>query len=141
MRIVCDTNVVLSGVLFGGHSRTILRLISEGHIEGFTSIALLAELESVLMRPKFGLMAREVAAIIDLVSRTFALVLPGEPVDVVTADPDDNAVIEAALAAKAGIIVSGDKHLLELGTFRHLRIMSPADLLKELRGESAETDR
>lgn len=132
MKIVCDTNVVLSGVLFGGPCRAILRLISEGRLKGFTSIALLAELETVLLRPKFGLTVREVEAIIDLVSQTFVLVLPTEAVAVFTDDRDDDAVIEAALAAKAEVVVSGDRHLLALKTFRDMRIMTPASLIEEL---------
>lgn len=137
MRIVCDTNVILSGVLFGGHCRTILRLVSEGRLEGFASTALLAELERVLLRPKFGLTVREVEAIIDLVRQTFILVLPTELVAVVTDDPDDDAVLEAAIAADAEVVVSGDKHLLDLAAFREIRILTPASLIKELGGQQA----
>jgi putative PIN family toxin of toxin-antitoxin system len=93
---------------------------------------LLAELETVLLRPKFGLTVREVEAIIDLVSQTFVLVLPTESVAVVTDDPDDDAVIEAALAANAEVVVSGDRHLLDLKTFRDTRIMTPASLIEVL---------
>lgn len=137
MRIVCDTNVILSGVLFGGHCRTILRLVSEGCLEGFTSTALLAELEGVLLRPKFRLTVREIEAILDLVRQTFVLVLPGETVAVVADDPDDDAVLEAAIAADAEVVVSGDKHLLDLGTFRDKRIIPPASLIKEMSGQQA----
>ncbi|TVR00175.1 MAG: PIN domain-containing protein [Desulfovibrionales bacterium] len=55
MRLVCDTNVLVSGFLFGGHCRRIIRLISEGRIDGFITSALTAELEGILQRPKFGL--------------------------------------------------------------------------------------
>ncbi len=133
MRIVCDTNVILSGILFGGHCRSILRLISEGRLEGFTSTALLAELERVLLRPKFSLTVTEVEAILDLIRQTFVLVLPTESVAVIMDDPDDNAVIEAAIAANAEVVVSGDRHLLALEAFRGCRIIPPASLIKELR--------
>lgn len=135
MRVICDTNVIVSGVLFGGHCRAILRLVSEGRLEGFTSTALLIELEGVLLRPKFGLTVREVAAVVDLVRQTFVLVLPTESVVVVTDDPDDDAVLEAAVAANAQVVVSGDKHLLDLETFRGSRIITPASLIKELSGQ------
>ena len=134
MRIICDTNVIVSGVLFGGRCRAILRLVSEGRLEGFISTALLIELEGVLLRPKFGLTAREVEAIVELVRQSFSLVLPTESVVLVADDPDDDAVLEAAVAANAQVIVSGDKHLLDLKMFRDSRIITPASLIKELSG-------
>jgi len=126
MKVVCDTNVLLSGFLFGGHCRTIIRLASEGRIEAFISSSLLAELENVLARPKFGLTAAEITAIIDLVRQTFVPVSPIESITVVAEDPDDDAVLEAALAAGAVVVVSGDSHLLDLREFRGIRIVSPA---------------
>ena len=135
MRIVCDTNVLLSGFLFGGHCRTIVRLISEARIDGFISSALVAEFEGVLLRPKFGLTANQVGATIDLVRQTFVLVSPAESVAVVKDDPDDDAVLEAALAASAELVVSGDSHLLDLVEFRGIRIVSPACLMREIRGQ------
>ena len=132
MRVVCDTNVLISGFLFGGHCRTIIRLISEGQIDGFISSALVAEFEGVLLRPKFGLTANQVGAVIDLVRQTFVPVSPAESVNVIKGDPDDDAVLEAALAAGAEVVVSGDSHLLDLSEFRDIRIVSPASLLKEI---------
>ena len=134
MRLVCDTNVLLSGFLFGGHCRTIIRLISEGRIDGFISSALVTEFEGVLLRPKFGLTADEVGAVIDLVRQTFVPVSPAESVTVVKEDPDDDAVLDAALAANAEVVVSGDHHLLDLREFRGIRMVSPASLLKEVQG-------
>ena len=131
MKLVCDTNVLVSGLLFGGHCRAILRLVSEGRADGFTSGALLAELEGVLIRPKFGLGRRQVAAAVDLVRQTFVVVAPTERVHVVLDDPDDNAVLEAALAADADAIVSGDAHLLDVGAFRGIRILAPGSLVEE----------
>lgn len=135
MRIVCDTNVLLSGFLFGGHCRTIIRLVSEGRIDGFTSSALVAEIEGVLLRPKFGLTTHQVGAIMDLVRETFVSVSPAESVAVVKHDPEDDAVLEAALAASAEMVVSGDGHLLDLGEFRGIRIVSPACFIEEIRCE------
>jgi len=129
MRVVCDTNVLISGLLFGGNCRAILALVSEGKINGFTSNALISELEDVLSRPKFGLTGQQVGAILDLVRQTFVSVLPRERLSVIADDPDDDAVLEAAVAAEADWIVSGDVHLLRLGSFRQIRIVSPADLL------------
>ncbi len=135
MRVVCDTNVLLSGFLFGGHCRTIIRLISEGRLDGFVSSALVAEFEGVLLRPKFGLTANQVGAVVDLVRQTFVPVSPAESVTFVNEDPDDDAVLEAALAAGAEVVVSGDSHLLDLREFRGMRIISPASLIEEIQSQ------
>jgi len=132
MRIVCDTNVLLSGFLFGGHCRTIIRLVSEGRIDGFISSVLIAELEGVLQRPKFSLTADQICGIIDLVRQTFVTISPRQSVAVVKDDPDDNAVLEAALAAGAEVVVSGDSHLLDLVEFLSIRILSPACFMKQI---------
>lgn len=137
MRIVCDTNVILSGLLFGGSCRTIIRLVSEGRLDGFTSSALMTELEGVLLRPKFGLATNQVGAIVDLVRQTFVSVSPREAITAVADDPDDDAVLEAATAAAADVVVSGDEHLLRLGEFHGIRIVSPAGLVAELRGRQS----
>jgi len=86
-----------------------------------------------------GLAARQVEAIVDLVRQTFLLVSPLEAVAAVPDDPDDDTVLEAALAAAADIVVSGDDHLLRLGEFRGIRIVSPAALITEIRGEHDAT--
>jgi putative PIN family toxin of toxin-antitoxin system len=137
MRIVCDTNVLVSGLLFGGNCRTILRLVSEGRFEGFTSVMLLAELEGVLLRPKFGLTAPHVAAIIDLVRQTFTTVSSVATVCAIAEDPDDDAVLGTAVAAAADMIVSGDDHLLRLGEFRGIRIVSPGPFLAGMGSQPA----
>jgi hypothetical protein len=137
MKIICDTNVLLSGFLFGGHCRQIIVRVSEGKDDGFISSSLLAELEGVLVRPKFGLEAAQIAAIIDLVRQTFVLVSPVESVQIVEKDPDDDAVLEAALAAGAEVVVSGDSHLLDLKGFRGIQIVSPASFLDEIRRQRA----
>ena len=78
---MCDTNVLLSGFLFGGHCREIILRVSEGKDDGFISSSLLAELEGVLARPKFGLEAAQIAGIIDLVRQTFLLATPVESIE------------------------------------------------------------
>ena len=130
-KVFCDTNVLVSGILFPGNPRAVLQLVSKGQIMGSISLPMLSELEEVLLRPKFGLSLRQVTAILELVQQTFHLVSPGEQVEAVSADPDDNAIIAAALGAEASTIISGDGHLLSLGAFRGVRIVSSADFLAE----------
>ncbi len=134
MKIVCDTNVLISGVLFRGNPREILRLAGQGRLENCISPQILQEVEEVLRRRKFGLSSPEISAILELFQQTFTLVVPDQTLNVVAADPDDNAVLEAALGAGATHVVSGDRHLLDLRSWQHVRILSPAQLLESIVG-------
>jgi len=131
MRIVCDTNVLVSGVLFGGASRQILVLASRGKLSNFISREILREVEEVLARPKFKLSAAQVLSITQVFRDTFELVVPSSSVTMVESDPADDRILEAALEAKAEAIVSGDKHLLCLRTWQGIRIVSPADFIAQ----------
>ncbi len=131
MKIVCDTNVLVSGILFQqGYPRQILILISNGTIANFTSPALLTEIEEVLCRPKFQSKIKEVASVISLFRDTFELIYPSQTFHVVMEDPDDNKVLDAAYAASVDFIVSGDKHLLSLKQWENISILSPAQFVK-----------
>ena len=132
MKIVCDTNVLVSGVLFGGHARQILRWASRGRLTNYTSDDLLLEAQDVFSRPKFKLTPRQVAAFDTLFRDTFELVHPSTHHVVIAADPDDDLVLDAAATAGAEVIVSGDRHLLDLKAWQGIRILSPAELVAEL---------
>jgi putative PIN family toxin of toxin-antitoxin system len=139
VRIVCDTNVLVSGVLFGGFARQLLVLVSRGKLTNFISQDLLREVEAVLSRPKFQLSPAQAFAIIGVFRETFEHVSsPAQPVRVVESDPDDDRVLEAAQVAGAEVIVTGDKHLLSLGTWQGIRIMSPAELIERLAEEDSK---
>ncbi len=104
MRVVCDTNIVISGLLWQGNSRRVLDLAGAGTVELFTSAQLLAELEDVLVRRKFvQLLASVRVTAHDLVLGYAALasiVVPATIDPVILADPDDDAVIACAVALK-----------------------------------------
>lgn len=135
MRAVADTNVVVSGLLWQGPPRRVLAQARLGTVELFTSPAMLAELQDVLMRRKF---ARRLALARveprDLVLGYAALariILPAEIDPTIADDPDDDAVLACALAARADVIVSGDRHLLKLREFQGIRILRAAELQNE----------
>jgi hypothetical protein len=137
MKIVCDTNVLVSGILFGGHARQIILLVSRGKLTNFISDDILHEAKDVLSRPKFKLSPQQLIAIIGLFRDTFELVYPVQQHKVVQSDPDDDRILDAAVEAQAEIIVSGDKHLLSLGLWRGIRMLSPAEFIKEIEGEQS----
>ncbi len=130
MRIVADTNVVVSALLWGGPPRAILDAAREQRIALFTRAPLIAELEDVLSRAK---LARRFAAIgrtpADLLERYLALVgfvTPTPLTEAISRDPDDDQVIATAIAARAEFIVSGDRDLLDLGRHREIPIIDAA---------------
>jgi putative PIN family toxin of toxin-antitoxin system len=135
MKIVCDTNVLISGILFRGHPRRILDWAAQGKLMNCASPALLREAENVLSRPKFGLRPSEVANILALFRDTFEMVHPEESVTAIRDDPADNRVHEAAGAAAADFIVSGDRHLLQLKEWQGIQIISPGDFDSVLEGQ------
>ncbi len=126
-RIVPDTNIVVSGLLWRGNPRRILDAARDGIIELYTSPVLLEELEDVLSREKF---ARKLAAttvtVQDLISGFSALatVIEAEPIEpVILVDPDDDEVLACALSAEAEVIVSGDSDLFVVMNIRLSEIL------------------
>ena len=136
MKIVLDTNTVISGLLWQGAPRQILDLARSGSLTLFTSPELLAELANVLERKKFS--ARLVLAetnVDELVYGYAALaqtIRPAKIKPVIKVDPDDDKVLACAKAAKAEVITSGDDHLLNLKEYEGIRILTVNQLLAEV---------
>jgi uncharacterized protein len=102
-----------------------------GRITLVTSPPLLAELGRVLTE-KFGWQDGYVRAALAQIVRIGEIVEPVERVSVIADDPDDDRVLEAAQSAGAAVIVSGDRHLLSLGRWGEVAILSPAEFLAAL---------
>ena len=136
MRAVIDTNVVLSALLWGGVPGKLIDHVRDGSITFVSSPALLAELAKVMARPKFDAIFRK-----SQTSRTQALAYIqqlAETIDPpslarrICRDPDDDAVLALAIAAKVDLIISGDDDLLTLASFEGVQILSPAQALKTI---------
>ena len=137
MRVTADTNVVISGLFWRGNPRRILDAARDGIIELYTTTALLNELEEVLGREKFeNRLATANVTIRELVDGYAALANIVDTVSVsvvVIRDPDDDEVIACAVSADCEMIVSGDDDLLSIEQHKEIRILTPAELLAELR--------
>jgi uncharacterized protein len=132
VKVVVDTNVLVSALVFpGGVPEQVYRLGIEGRITLVTSPPLLAELGRVLT-DKFGWQDDYVGAAVAQLVRIGGIVEPVEGISVIADDPDDDRVLEAAQAAGAAVIVSGDRHLLNLGRWGEVAILSPAAFLADL---------
>ena len=129
MRVVVDTNVLISAFCFpGGTPERVYRAAIEGRLELVTSATLLAEFGRILT-DKFGWEPGRAADAVAQVARIGSVVETSERVEVVKADPADDRVLEAALAGDVDVIVSGDSHLLALEAWRDFDVLSPTDLL------------
>lgn len=134
MRIVLDTNVVISGLLWSGTPRQLFNALRAGRASAFTSRELLQELADVLSREHLApILLKEqtsAAALVQGYALLANIITAAEIGAVVAADPDDNALIAAALAARAELIVSGDHRLLNLKTYQGIDIVNPAEALR-----------
>lgn len=132
MRVVLDTNAVISALLFSGVSSKLVSLWQNGSITPLLSREILDEYLRVLSYPKFQLSEEEIKQLIQEEILPFAeVVKPKRRLRVVRRDPSDNKFLECAVAGKASVILSGDKDLLSLRSFRRIRIQSPAQFLAD----------
>jgi putative PIN family toxin of toxin-antitoxin system len=132
VRIVADTNTVVSALLWGGPPAAVLAAGRERRISLYTSATLLAELEDVLLRPKFSGRIEAVgstAAEILTGYRALVTIVRPAPIAPTARDPDDDQVLGCAVGARAALVVTRDRDLLDLGTFQGIGIVSAQDAL------------
>lgn len=132
MRAVADTNVYISALNFGGTPGEVLGLGRAGAVQLFTSPSMLKEIEGVLLR-KFHWSARDAREAIAAIHEFAQVVRPKETIHVITEDESDNRILECALEARADVVITGDRHLQELKTFRGFSTVSPGKFLKSRR--------
>jgi putative PIN family toxin of toxin-antitoxin system len=137
MRIVADTNTVVSGLLWQGAPRTLIDLGRAGRLSLSTSVTLIDELARVLNRAKFkaridqaGLSAR---GLVEDYSAMADVVTPAALPRRISTDPDDDAVIACALAARADAIVSGDSDLLSVGAYAGIPMITATQCLARMK--------
>lgn len=130
-RVVFDTNVWISGLLWRGKPYQCLLPARAGAVRPTYCLSMLGELAGKLRSP-FGFSENRIqAAIYDLKSKGELVEISGN-LRPVPADPDDNKFVECAVVSHASVIVSGDAHLLELREYEGIPILSPADFLARL---------
>jgi len=128
VKIVIDTNIIISGIGFGGKPREILQLILDNGVKAVTSQILQAELEDVIAK-KFPKLSANFELINKKLRQKFRVVRPKDTINVLKADPDDNKVLEAAVSGNCKYIVTGDRELLKLGVFQNIQIVTAEQFL------------
>jgi uncharacterized protein len=128
-RAVLDSNVIVSGLGWSGAPARIVEAVLADELVLVTSSPLLAELRRVLAYPKLAKAIPDGSRLVDFVEMASVVV---EPLDAfaVVEDESDNRVLEAAVAASVDYIVSGDEHLLTLGSFQGIPILTPAEFVR-----------
>lgn len=129
MTVVVDSNVFISALVYGGNPRRVLARAEAGDFGLALSAAIRQETEGIL-KEKFGWPPQR---IFEGCKPLWSIARWTEPrIKLKVADdPDDNAILECALAAQASLIVTGDRDLLRLSPFRSIRILTPAQFLAE----------
>lgn len=131
MKIVLDTNVFVSSVFFGGPPHKILEAWRDGKIQLLLSPAILEEYQRVIRELAVRFPEIKVEALIDFIVVHSEIILPPSLPSVIQADPSDDKFLECAVAGEATCIVTGDKHLLKLPTFRRIPILKPRQFVED----------
>jgi putative PIN family toxin of toxin-antitoxin system len=132
VRVVADTNIFISALMFGGLPGSFLDLAFLRLFQLVTSPSLLDELDEKL-RGKFEVLPEDAIRIRERLESCALVVTPGLVLQAIQEDPDDDRVLECAVAGQASYVVSGDRHLLKLGLFEGIPIVTVRQFMDALR--------
>lgn len=132
MIVVYDTNIIISGLLFSGKQRTLLKHVIDHSVQLIISHSIIEEISDVIARNKFKVHRElQVISVAELIELS-KLVHPSKKVSVVESDPDDNMIIECAIEGNAEYIVTGDSDLLKIGDYAGIKIIDSDKFLRIL---------
>jgi putative PIN family toxin of toxin-antitoxin system len=133
LRIVLDTNVLISAIGWDGPERETIRKAINGDYTIIISQNILNEFFGVISRDKFSFIKRaDIGRFLMIIIEIFEIVETKTKVHLIEDDPDDNMVIECAIDGEADMIISGDVHLLRLGEVGNIKIISSRELIAYL---------
>ena len=130
LKLVLDTNILVSALIYGGKPEQIYNLVLEKQIIAITSTVLFSELQDVLIK-KFNFDPRRVKQLERIIKKHFKVVYPNETINAVK-DDDDNRVLEAAKEGKCEYIITGDKELLKIRKYKHIKIVTAEEFLNKI---------
>ncbi len=131
MNVVLDTNILISALFWRGTPYRVVLSALQGKYSLCLSRSILLELEEKL-KLKFKFPQSKIKDLLTILSSYSIIVKPSKKLHVITEDPDDNKILECAIACKAKYIISGDRHLLHLKQYKGIRIISANEFLKLL---------
>ncbi len=122
LRVVLDTNILVSAFFWEGNERQILLKCKKRKLNSIISLEILNELEKVL-KTKFKVPENKIYDYSKEILYFSEIVFPLGELDIIKEDPTDNIVLETALICKANILVTGNKHLLKLKKYKNIKIL------------------
>jgi putative PIN family toxin of toxin-antitoxin system len=131
MKIVLDTNVLISGIFFSGPPGTILHAWHAGKLQLCVSVEILEEYLNVAERLASRYAGVEYEGILELIVHNSDLVQAPDLPDRVSKDPDDDKFLACALASKTSIIVSGDSDLILVSGYADIQVLTPKAFVSE----------
>ena len=135
-KIVLDTNILISAFGWKGKSREIFNRVLNGELELFTSQKQMVEIVRVLKYPKFGFEEEQKSRFITILCSIAKIMeIPGK-LKVVLDDPDDDIILETAVASKSEFLVTGDEHLLSIKEYNGVRMLTASEFLDVIQKES-----
>lgn len=130
-KVVFDSNIFISSIVYGGKPRKVFELAIEGKIELYISRVILEEVEEVLQRPKFKYPSQMIDLVITEIQNIAKIVTPRKNINYIKDDPEDNMILECAVESKADYIISGDEHLLNIKKYKNIQILNAAEFLEK----------
>jgi uncharacterized protein len=126
MKVVFDTNVLISALITAGKPKLLFQKAVNKQIHLITSKSILTEFSEVAQDPRIRKYAEreDIIAFLEVIDKVAQVVKVKSRFKAIKEDPDDDVMLRTACDGKADFIVSGDKHLLSLGTFRGIRILT-----------------
>lgn len=128
-KVVLDTNIIISFIVFKGNPLKIFLLILQKKIVAYISTSILAETLEVLVK-KFSFSAKRTNRTEKKLKDNFQFVYPSDTINILKDNPD-NRILETAVAGNCSIIITGDKEMLKLKKYKNIRILSALEFLKE----------
>jgi len=132
MKVVVDTNVLISGVFFSGTPHRVLEAWRDGRIELVVSPQILEEYARVGSRLAEQFEGVALEPLLTLLTTHATIVSPADLPQPVTSDPDDEKFFACALAARSSLIISGDKHLLDASGHEGVQVVTPRQFVESL---------
>lgn len=128
-KVILDSNVIISGLLFGGKPKIIFDAVLKGKLKLGVSNEIIREIYDVLKRPKFKLNEFFIKTFIIELENISEIVCPVKKLKIIKKDEDDNKILECADEFKADYIITGDCHLLEIKKYKKINIITADEFL------------
>ncbi|MGA3290928.1 MAG: putative toxin-antitoxin system toxin component, PIN family [Candidatus Bathyarchaeia archaeon] len=138
MRVVFDTNVLISALITTGKPKELFQMAAEKQIQLITSKEILKEFSEVADDPRIKKYVDEqdIIAFLKIIDIAAKIIKVKSQFREINEDPDDDVVLRTAFDSKADYIISGDKHLLSKGTFKGIKILTVSEILKLLKKQA-----